>query len=327
MRFAFDEDQRLFADALRKMLAEQCTASQVRAVWDEGVGHDPALWARLAEMGVIGMLLPETDGGLGGSMVDAVLLFRELGRAIVPGPVIESMAIAGPVLAGSKWAAGIASGELVATAELDGTGHVPHASVAHVALTPEGLLDLAGAEIDDAGGIDGGRRLGIVRGGGLVDLDGRSTADAVDLDAARDRAAVATAAYLIGASEAMIDMAGEYARQRHQFGKPIGSFQAVKHLLADALLKVEFAKAPTYRAAWSVATGAADVARDVSMAKALANEAAHATSRAAMQVHGAIGYTWEADLQLWMKKVWALERAYGTTSWHRRRVSSAVLSS
>lgn len=321
MRFAFTDDQRLFADALRTMLTEQCTPATVRAVWDDERGIDADLWARLAEMGVIGMLVPEADGGMGATMVDAVLLLRELGRAIVPGPVVESMAVAGPALAGTPWAGRIASGEVVATAGIDGTDHVPHAAVANVVMTPDGLIDLDGAEITDAGGLDGGRLLGLVSGGAAIDLGGV----AVDLDAARDRGALATAAYLIGAAEAMIDLAGEYARQRHQFGKPIGSFQAVKHLLADALLKVEFAKAPTYRAAWSLAEGEVTVARDVSMAKALANEAAHATSRAAMQVHGAIGYTWEADLQLWMKKVWALERAYGTTTWHRRRVSAAVL--
>ncbi len=321
MRFAFTEDQRDFADALRAMLSEQCSPSAVRAVWDDGLGHDASLWARLVEMGVIGMLVSEDDGGLGGSMVDAVLLFQELGRAIVPGPVIESMAIVGPALAGTPWARQIANGETVATAALDDTEHVPHTAVATAMLTADGLVDLADAEVTDAGGIDGGRLLGIVDGGRAVDLGDT----VIDVEAARDRAALATAAYLIGAAEAMIDLAGEYARQRHQFGKPIGSFQAVKHLLADALLKVEFAKAPTYRAAWSLSVGEDTVARDVSMAKALANEAAHATSRAAMQVHGAIGYTWEADLQLWMKKVWALERAYGTTTWHRRRVSAAVL--
>jgi hypothetical protein len=130
---------------------------------------------------------------------------------------------------------------------------------------------------------------------------------------------------LVGLADRMIEMAAEYARQRHQFGKPIGSFQAVKHLLADALLQVEFAKAPLYRAAWSLSTDAPTAARDVSMAKALANDAAHRTTRATVQVHGAIGYTWECDLHLWMKKAWALQRAYGDTRFHRRRVADAVL--
>lgn len=318
MRFAFTDDQLAFAAGLRELLTAECTAAHVRAVWDGDSGWDPALWARLAEMGVTGLLVDESAGGFGASMVDAVLLFQELGRAIVPGPVIETVAIAAPALAGTQWSDGLLDGTVVATAALDGDESVPHARAAQIALVPDGVLELAGARLIDQHGIDHGRPLAAIEGG-------TRHGHAFDLPAARERAAVATAAYLIGAGEAMIDLAGEYARARHQFGRPIGSFQAVKHLLADALLRVEFAKAPTYRAAWSLSVGADDVERDVSMAKALANEAAHAASRAAIQVHGAIGYTWECDLHMWMKKVWALERAYGTTSRHRRRVSAAVL--
>ncbi len=123
----------------------------------------------------------------------------------------------------------------------------------------------------------------------------------------------------------MIDVAAEYARQREQYGRPIGVNQAVKHLLADTLLKVEFAKPAVYRAAWSIATGSSTAGRDVSMAKAFASDAAYRSSRSTMQVHGAIGYTWEADLQLWMKKAWALQRAWRDATFHRRRVADAVL--
>lgn len=318
MRFAFSDDQITFAEALRELLNAECTPAHVRAVWDAGSGFDSTLWERLADMGVTGMMVDESDGGFGASMVDAVLLFQELGRAIVPGPVIESFAIAAPALVGTPWIAGLIDGTVVATAALDADEIVPHAEIAHVVLVPDGVVELENARLVDQHGIDHGRSLASVQGGSR-------SAHSFDLAAAHGRAAVATAAYLIGAAEAMIDMSGEYARERKQFGRPIGSFQAVKHLLADALLKVEFAKAPTYRAAWSLSVDADDAERDVSMAKALANEAAHAASRAAIQVHGAIGYTWECDLHMWMKKVWALERAHGTTSWHRRRVSSAVL--
>jgi alkylation response protein AidB-like acyl-CoA dehydrogenase len=318
VRFAFTDDQLLLADALRDLLATECTPAAVRACWDDRSGHLPGLWRHLAEMGVLGMLIPEADGGMGGSMVDAVLLAQELGRRAVPGPVLETMAVAGPALASTAWAGGLADGSLVATASVDGSPYVPHAHVADLVLIPTGVTLLDGAQLHDVDGIDGGRRLFQVEGGVVESLD-------LDLDAAFERGAVATAAYLIGLSEQMIDAAAEYARQRTQFGAPIGTFQAVKHLLADALLKVEFAKAPTYRAAWSLATGAPSAPRDVSLAKAFASEAAYRTSRSTMQVHGAIGYTWEADLHLWMKKAWALMRAYGDATWHRRRVGAAVL--
>ena len=173
---------------------------------------------------------------------------------------------------------------------------------------------------NDAHGMDGGRRLATVSGGDVTSI--RTSVLGVS---PFDAMALASAAYLIGLSERMIEMAAEYARVREQFGKPIGSFQAVKHLMSDALLKVEFAKAPTYRAAFSASIGADSVVRDISMAKALASEAAYRTSRSTMQVHGGIGYTWEADLQLWMKKAWAIMRAHGDATFHRRRVSASVL--
>jgi alkylation response protein AidB-like acyl-CoA dehydrogenase len=307
MRFSFTDDQRLFAAGLRDLLSAKCTPADVRGAWEKGEGHDTALWSQLDGMGVLSMLVAEELGGMGSSLVDAVLLFRELGRHAVPGPVIEHMS-AVPVLA----AAGVDA--TIATVWLDGP-YAPHAGFADVVLTGDGALtDFEATEVD---AIDGGRRLFTVSGGANAPIDVTSTL--------ADQLAVAAAGMLVGLADRMIELAADYARQRHQFGKPIGSFQAVKHLLADALLQVEFAKAPLYRAAWSLSNAAPTAARDVSMAKALANEAAYRTSRATMQVHGAIGYTWECDLHLWMKKAWALQRAYGDTRFHRRRVGDAVL--
>ena len=316
MRFAFTEDQLLFAAGLRDMLSKECPPSRVRAVWDDGSGHDPALWAQLAEMGVLSMLVPESAGGMGGTEVDLVLLLEELGRAAVPGPVLETAAVVAPALG-----AEMASGDVIGTAAIEPGGvtapYVPHAQVAEVVLVPGGIVRTASATVTDVEGIDGGRR--------LYEVTGPVEAFAYDEDLAFDRGALAASAYLVGLSSWMIDTAAEYARQREQYGRPIGVNQAVKHLLADALLKVEFAKPALYRAAWSVSVGEPTRARDVSMAKAFASDAAYRATRSSMQVHGAIGYTWEADLQLWMKKAWALQRAWGDATWHRRRVADAVL--
>jgi alkylation response protein AidB-like acyl-CoA dehydrogenase len=259
-------------------------------------------------MGVFGMLVPEVDGGLGGTEVDLVLLLEELGRSAAPGPVLETAAVVAPALG---------DGAIVGTAALDGSPYVPHAQVASVVLVPGGVVRTDAATLSSVDALDGGRRLCIVDG----------SVERFDYDEALafDRGALAAAAYLVGLSERMIDVAAEYARQREQYGRPIGVNQAVKHLLADALLKVEFAKPAVYRAAWSIATSEPTRARDVSMAKAFASDAAYRSSRSAMQVHGAIGYTWEADLQLWMKKAWALQRAWGDATFHRRRVADAVL--
>ncbi len=308
MRFSFTDDQRLFAEGLRDLLSKECTPSDLRAVWDDGTGHDPGLWGHLSEMGVLSMLVPEADGGLGGNEVDLVLLMQELGRAGAPGPVIETAAVGAPALRDAA---------STITTRLDGSPYVAHAHVADVVLAADGAV--RGFTPTAVAGLDGGRR--------LFTIDGGDTQPVAGFDAALafDRGALASAAYLIGLGERMLDIAGEYARQREQFGKPIGSFQAVKHLMADALLKVEFAKPATYRAAWSIATDDPNRSRDVSQAKAFASEAADRASRAAIQVHGAIGYTWECDVQLFAKKAWALGRAWGDATFHRRRVADSVL--
>jgi alkylation response protein AidB-like acyl-CoA dehydrogenase len=323
MRFAFTDDQQLFAEGLRDLLAKECTPAHVRAAWEDGTGHDAALWSRLGEMGVLGVLVPEDQGGFGGTDVDLVLLLEELGKAAAPGPIVEHAAVVAPALAGSdragtELAAGLADGSVIATAALDGSPYVPHAQVADIVLVPGGVARTEGAKLTDVDGIDQGRRIFTVDGMNVEPVE-------FDADLAFDRGALATAAFLVGLSERMIDVAAEYARQREQYGKPIGAYQAVKHLLADALQKVEFAKPAVYRAAWSISVDEPTRARDVSMAKAFASDAAYRASRSSMQVHGAIGYTWEADLQLWMKKAWALQRAWGDATFHRRRVAESVL--
>lgn len=138
------------------------------------------------------------------------------------------------------------------------------------------------------------------------------------------RTALFNAAQLVGLCDHMIEMTAQHARQRHQFGKPIGSFQAVKHHLANAKVKLEFARPPLYRAACSIATGSPDRAEHVSMAKAIASDAAELASRTALQLHGAIGYTWDYPLHYWMKRTWVLSAAGGDAIIHRALVLKAV---
>ncbi len=324
MQFSFTSDQLEFASGLREMLEREFTAAHLRAVWDDGSGHDQKLWTRLAEMGVLSMMLPEVDGGLGGDSVDTVLLIEELGRAAVPGPVFETMTIGALGLAGTGLAAGVADASTPVTAVLMGERYVPHASTATILLTgvenEVHAIENPSFSDEALAGIDGGRRLAR-----LADGAESGIVLAVDRDRLVDAGALAASAYLLGLSSRMLAIAGDYARDRRQFGQPIGAFQAVKHLMADALLKVEFARPAIYRAAWSFANDTHDRARDVSMAKSLATDAALKAARSALQVHGAIGYTWECDLQLYMKKAWALAPAWGSASYHRRRVADAVL--
>jgi alkylation response protein AidB-like acyl-CoA dehydrogenase len=146
-----------------------------------------------------------------------------------------------------------------------------------------------------------------------------------DAALACDRAALGAAAQLCGLAAHLVDVTVEYVSARRQFGAPVGSYQAVKHHLADALLQLEHARPAVYRAAHTVATGGPHRTRDVSMAKAMAGAAGSLAARVALQCHGAIGYTWEHDLHLWLKRVWVLDRAYGDRDTHRSRVADAVL--
>jgi len=329
MRFAPTDDQRAFADGLGDLLTGECPPSVVRASWEDGTGHAPALWRALGDLGLFGLLAPEPAGGMGAGMVDAVLLFERLGVAAVPGPVIEQMVGAALLADAAETGdarpdgidiAAVVDGTVVVTlAETpvtdDATVAVPHAAVADVVVTPDGTW--SDVEATAVGSLDGGRLLATVTGGTTTSVG----IDAAGWDLARERMALATAAQQTGLAAAMVNLAAEYARQRNQFGRPIGAFQAVKHHLADALGAVDFARAPIVQAAWSLDEGLPSAPADVSAARVLANESARLAARHALQVHGAIGYTWECDLHLWMKKAWALQSAWGDTSSHRRRVT------
>jgi alkylation response protein AidB-like acyl-CoA dehydrogenase len=286
---------------------------------------DADRWAALAELGVPAVLVPEEHGGLGGDETDLLAVLEQAGRAALAEPVVES-AVAARVLAGlggdlaAEWLPKLASGEsLVVFA--DGP-YIPHGDRAGlVLLERDGALCVAepGAEqpsTDPARRLFGVARTTPVGEGGQV----RAL-----LAEARDRGAALTAAYLVGVAHRMIDMAVGYAGERAQFGRPIGSFQAVKHQLADVLVAVEFARPPVYRAAYSLAGRAPTASRDASMAKAMASEAALRTARTTLQVHGAIGYTLEYDLHLWMRRAWSLAAAWGDAAHHQRRVAAALL--
>ncbi len=337
MDFSFGEDPLLLQSTLRDFLAKECTPAVVRALWASESGHSPELWARLAAQGVPGVLVPEAQGGLGLDECSAVLLFEEAGRAALPGPLIETAAVAAPLLSGlgdearwGPWLARIAAGEAIAavadpTRPLVGDAHLAdllillHGDEVH-AVPP------AGVALTRQPANDPGRRLFSVAWTPAAKT--RLAAGAAGqtlVAAAHDRGALAAAAELCGAGERLVELAARYAGQRHQFGRPIGAFQALKHLLATVKVKLEYARPALQRAAWSLARGAPGRSSHVSMAKLLAGEAALQAARAALQVHGAIGYTWEQDLHIWMRRAWSLETAWGSGAFHRGRVGQSIL--
>jgi len=313
MRFALATEQHDFAASIDAAMAAADVPGAVRA-WATGdTTPGRKVWQRLAELGVTALAVPEEFDGLGAQPIDLVVACERLGRWCVPGPVAESIAVAPVLLAGDDRSARIAAGDLIATVAMPPA--VPRAVDADFA----GLVLLAdaGAVSDALAGaqcrsVDPSRR--------LYETSAAGPPRAADVAQAYEFGVLATAAQLIGAGQAMLDASVEYAKQRTQFGRVIGGYQAIKHKLADVHIAVDLARPLLYGAALSLAEGSVDTARDVSAAKAAASDAALLAARTALQTHGAIGYTAEHDLSQWLLRVQALRCAWGDPASHRRRV-------
>lgn len=317
MKFALDEQQRDFAASIDAALGAADVPGAVRA-WAEG-DTTPArkVWSALTDLGVTALVVPEKYDGIEAHPVDLVVALERLGRWNVPGPVAESIAVAPILLAGDDRSAALAAGELIATVALPPA--VPRAVNADFA----GLTLLAqDGQVSDATAGDAHESVDPSRW--LFDVTATGNTRATDVARAYEFGALATAALLVGAGQAMLDMSVEYAKQRSQFGRIIGSYQALKHKLADVHIAVELARPLVYGAALSLADGSPDTARDVSATKAAASDAALLAARSSLQTHGAIGFTSEHDLSLWLLRVQALHSAWGDPTSHRRRVLEAL---
>jgi alkylation response protein AidB-like acyl-CoA dehydrogenase len=320
MRFAFTDDQLAFRDAVHDFLEKECPPERVRDAWTNADGRSGA-WNALADMGLVGLSHPDVAGDLGVDEIAVTLILEETGRFALPEPIVEHTAVALPVVA--EYAPDQVDETTVLTA---GGPLVPYAEASTALLLERDhqlyLVDRDAVRLTSRTSVDGSRRLCEIAWevGAAMPLGG-----AEDAALAFDRGALGVAAQLVGLADHMLATTVEYAKARHQFGVPIGSFQAVKHHLADARLALEFARPLVYRAAYSLAKRDEQRSVHVSMAKAHASEAALLTGRKALQVHGAIGYTTEYDLHLWMKRAWALAAAWGDAGWHRDRVGRAIL--
>lgn len=331
MHFAFTDDQEMFRDTVRDLLADKCGPEAVRAAWEGDTGRVPGLWDALVEMGVVGLTTPEVHGGLGMDEADLVLLLEETGRAAAPEPLLEHVAVGVPALGDAggavaeQWLPAAASGEALVSVGLTVSPYVPYADQADVLVLQSGdelhAVAVDAVSLTAQPSIDGSRRLFAVDWSPSPDTR-IGGADAVAR--ALDRAAVAAAAQCVGVARRLVSTTVEYVSERYQFGKPVGTYQAVKHHLANAAMGFEFAGPVTYYAAWCVANGTEEASREASMAKALASDAVDTACRIALQCHGAIGYTYEYDLQLWLKRGWTLAAAWGDARHHRDRVGAAL---
>ncbi|WP_063049335.1 acyl-CoA dehydrogenase family protein [Nocardia arthritidis] len=328
MRFALSPEQLDFGASLRKLLEAGRAPAAVRA-WASGdSGPGRALIRQLADAGVLGLAVAERHGGIGAEPIDLVVAFQELGRAAVPGPLVETAAAIPALLQAlpdqdlaARWLPGFAEGAALGTVAFapPGPGVALDADTAEVVLLAGENQLSTGNRTGLVRSVDPARRLFTVAAAETVAEGDQVRAAAA---AGFDTGALACAAQLLGAGKALLHASTEYAKQRKQFGKPIGEFQAVKQKLADVLIALDLAEPLLYRAA--LTTAETTRSRDVSAAAVACGDAAYRAARAALQVHGAIGYTAEYDLSLWLTKVTALRSAWGTPDLHRARIARAL---
>ncbi len=357
MRFAVAEDAAALRDAAEALLAARATPALIRSAWPSG--QEPGqgglgglggantvreVWRGLAEIGVTGALVAEADGGLGLDENALPPALSRIGHSGLPVPAGETIAVAAPLLAAAGHPAlpDVLSGAALVTAQLATPAAagllVPFGQTADYVLlrADDGELrvyERGELEAAPVPAVDGSRQLArlLAKPAGGVPVAAPADAAAawergVPADAAVswERGVLAAAAILVGLAERMLSMTVDYVTGRRQFGVPVGSFQAVKHRLADAYLAVEFARPAVLAAGWAQASGAADAAEQTSVAKVLASDAATTVARAAIQCHGAIGYTTEYDLHLFAKRAWALAPSWGSANWHRRRLAASL---
>jgi alkylation response protein AidB-like acyl-CoA dehydrogenase len=326
MEFAFTEDQQSITQAARDMLLETCTPAGLRKMLDKGEMLDKSRWRTISEMGLPGMLAPEDDGGLGLSLTDFICIAEAAGYAGLPEPLVELAGVVVPLLAGLEdnrgWLARAIAGEIISIGH-PANPFVADGDAAGAFLLGDGhdihLVETAAVILTREESVDPFRRLFRVDW-----TPSPATRVGTGWGVTAERGALLAAAQMIGLGQRCIDMAVAYAKDRHQFGKPIGSYQAVKHLLATAQVKIEFARPVVYAAAAELPLGTLASRARVAHAKIAAGEAADLAARTAVQVFGAMGMTWEVDLHFFLKRALALKFAWGTAAEHRATIVSRI---
>jgi alkylation response protein AidB-like acyl-CoA dehydrogenase len=365
MYFDLTDEQQAIKSTARAFLASRFKSERIREIAASEDGLDAAGWKEMAELGWPGLALPEEWGGQGLGIVELAVLFEEMGYALAPSPLLSNtivglaLSLCGsdeqcdrylrPLAAGERrgtpalWDAGSAAhiGEFTLEAKPDGDGvvldgkktlvldaagadfflvatsdgrrHMVEASADRVTVTPEEAIDPT-------------RRLSSVRFEGVrVAAADTLPGEAADYFPVLHRVCVALAAESTGIAQRTLEMAVEYAKDRQQFGRPIGAYQAVSHRCAQMLLETENARSAVYGAAWAADAEPESLPLAASMAKAYASDAGWRVPNASIQVHGGIGFTWEHDLHFFLKRGRSNAALFGDSKWHRERVADAVL--
>jgi Acyl-CoA dehydrogenase, C-terminal domain len=305
MDFTLSDEQQLLRDSARLLLEKECPVSLVRAYQDDLTAAD-GLWKHLQEWLELGR----------GPLVDLCLFLEETGAVLAPGPFFASTVLwAGLGLDGPGTVAFIDDLTIPYTIEADRVDHV-------AVLVPEGfvVIDASKLNLRPVQTIDWTRRLVEVAGSGDFDPP-----RPVDARALRERAWVGISAEMLGTARWLLQHTIAYAGERHQFGRAIGSFQAIQHKIADMALAYERAWSAVYYAAMTVDAGDPDRHRAAHVAKIMAGAAATKCAKDGIQVHGGIGYTWEHDLHLYIRRAYGSEHLFGTSDWHRDQLADLIL--
>jgi len=366
MNFDFSDEQKQLRDEARRFLSENCTSKEVRAVLEGKAKYDKAIWKGLADLGLLGIAIPEEFGGAGAGRLELCVVAEELGRALAPVPYSSTVYLASELLmlAGSDaqkkhWLPKIAAGDAIGTVALvegvgDPTPRSIRASVTGGKLTgkktlvPEGeiadfaivvaraaagddergiglyIVDMKGAGVSAAGveTVDPTRNHAEVTfNGAAADPLGATGEGWAHLDKVLDRAAVLVAFEQIGGADRALEMGRDYALDRMAFGRPIGSFQAVKHILADMYVAATLARSNAYYGAWALSTDAGELAEAAANARVSATQAFQLCAKNNTQVHGGMGFTWEFDCHLYYRRSNLLALSLGSlTMWENRLV-------
>jgi len=360
MNFDFSDDQKQLRDQARRFLAEKCAPKAVRAVLEGKTDYDRELWKGLAEMGFLGVAIPEEFGGTGAGYLELCVIAEELGRALAPVPFASTVYLAAEALliAGSdeqkqKWLPKISSGEAIGTLALfEGTGNPSPKAIKVAAsngtisgtkkpVADGAIADFAivaartgnsGREADislflvnlKAGGVtakplqnvDPSRQQAeLVFNGAKAEPLGAAGEGWSILSRVMDRAAVLIAFEQVGGADRALEMGRDYALDRIAFGRPIGSFQAVKHILADMYVSATLARSNCYYGAWALSTDAGELAEAAAAARISATQAFQHCAKQNIQVHGGMGFTWEFDCHLYYRRANALALALGSQSY------------
>jgi alkylation response protein AidB-like acyl-CoA dehydrogenase len=359
MQFGLSESQEFLKDSARKFFAGECPSAEMRRLMETDTAYDAALWSKLTDQGYTGIIFPEAYGGVGLGKVELMLLMEEAGRALLPGPFFSTVVLAGSVLDAiaspahkQKYLALICHGQARATVaileanaswnpcdiqltaangKLTGEKYfVSDAAVADfiIVVARNGVFIVnskaPGLKISPMTAMDLTRKLYVVE---FHNTPAEEIGATANLERAFDVATAALAAELVGGMQRTLEITVEYAKTRKQFGKPIGTFQAVQHQCADMYLETESARSAVYYAGWALEENSPDASTAVSIAKMYASDAARTVGNRGIQIHGGMGFTWENDVHLYYRRAKGSETAFGDATFHRERIATKVIDS